>query len=109
MPRATCVNFEINSRMCPCPERDCPRWAVCCECVAYHRSSRQWPQTACQRGVKRPPDTLQLHGRLDCANKDQNLAGCLCTYDPCTKRGICCECIRNHWSADGTDRVACFR
>ena len=29
-------------------------------------------------------------------NKEHNLAGCSCTYEPCDKKGICCECIRYH-------------
>jgi len=28
---------------------------------------------------------------------DQNLARCPCTYEPCSKKGKCCECIRYHW------------
>ncbi len=109
MPEIHCVNYEINAQMCPCPEKDCPYWAICCLCVANHRGDPTWPQTACQRGVKRPPETLNLHGSLDCPNRERNLEGCPCTYEPCQKRGVCCECIRNHWSVDGTDRTACFR
>lgn len=28
---------------------------------------------------------------------DQNLARCPCTYEPCSRKGKCCECIRYHW------------
>jgi hypothetical protein len=28
---------------------------------------------------------------------DENKAGCPCTYEPCSRKGICCECIRYHW------------
>lgn len=29
---------------------------------------------------------------------DNNLAGCNCSYEPCSRKGICCECLRYHWS-----------
>lgn len=32
---------------------------------------------------------------MDC-NKEQNLANCNCSYTPCLRKGICCECIRYH-------------
>ena len=32
---------------------------------------------------------------MEC-KKEQNLAKCNCTYDPCAKKGICCECISYH-------------
>lgn len=28
--------------------------------------------------------------------KEQNLKRCNCTYNPCDKKGICCECIAYH-------------
>jgi hypothetical protein len=28
--------------------------------------------------------------------KDQNLKNCNCSYAPCSRKGICCECIRYH-------------
>jgi len=31
----------------------------------------------------------------DCPNKQRNLASCTCTY-PCSKRGICCDCVAQH-------------
>ncbi len=33
-----------------------------------------------------------------CPNKDRNLARCNCSYEPCSKKGICCECIAYHRS-----------
>jgi len=33
---------------------------------------------------------------MEC-QKTKNLENCPCTY-PCEKRGICCECIREHLS-----------
>ena len=32
---------------------------------------------------------------MDC-NKNRNLKNCNCTYDPCSRKGICCECLRYH-------------
>jgi len=32
----------------------------------------------------------------ECANKEMNLAHCNCTYEPCPRKGICCECIQYH-------------
>jgi len=32
---------------------------------------------------------------MEC-NKVQNLASCNCSYDPCPRKGICCECISYH-------------
>ncbi len=28
--------------------------------------------------------------------KEQNLARCNCSYEPCSKKGICCECLSYH-------------
>ena len=32
---------------------------------------------------------------MDC-KKDENLKSCPCTYDPCSRKGICCECVAYH-------------
>ena len=29
-------------------------------------------------------------------NKEENLQSCNCTYEPCPRKGICCECIQHH-------------
>ena len=39
-------------------------------------------------------------------NSKQNKAKCNCTYEPCSRKGICCECIQYHWSAG--ELPACF-
>lgn len=31
-----------------------------------------------------------------CANKEKNMTHCNCTYEPCPRKGICCECIHYH-------------
>lgn len=32
---------------------------------------------------------------MEC-NKPENLKKCNCTYEPCERKGICCECIKYH-------------
>jgi Domain of unknown function (DUF6485) len=32
----------------------------------------------------------------DCINKESNLKNCNCTYEPCARKGICCECVTYH-------------
>ncbi|TET29368.1 hypothetical protein E3J68_01860 [Candidatus Aerophobetes bacterium] len=34
-----------------------------------------------------------------CENQKQIRADCSCTYEPCSRKGICCECIKYHWGA----------
>ncbi|HID94885.1 MAG TPA: hypothetical protein EYP53_02360 [Candidatus Latescibacteria bacterium] len=41
-----------------------------------------------------------------CVNIDTNRGGCTCTYEPCSRKGMCCECIRHHWAA--RELPACF-
>lgn len=31
-----------------------------------------------------------------CVNLEENKANCPCTYEPCSRKGICCECIKHH-------------
>ncbi len=31
----------------------------------------------------------------ECANREENVSECTCTY-PCDRKGMCCECIRHH-------------
>jgi len=31
-----------------------------------------------------------------CKNQAKNLQRCNCTYEPCPRKGICCECIAYH-------------
>jgi hypothetical protein len=30
---------------------------------------------------------------------DANAAQCPCSYEPCSRKGKCCECLRYHWRA----------
>jgi len=32
---------------------------------------------------------------MEC-NKTRNLESCICSYEPCSRKGICCECISYH-------------
>ena len=32
----------------------------------------------------------------ECSNRERNLKDCGCTYSSCSRRGLCCECIRHH-------------
>ncbi|OGQ77301.1 MAG: hypothetical protein A2289_00065 [Deltaproteobacteria bacterium RIFOXYA12_FULL_58_15] len=29
-------------------------------------------------------------------NESKNMKGCNCTYEPCSRKGMCCECIAYH-------------
>jgi len=30
--------------------------------------------------------------------EEKTLQICNCTWDPCSRKGICCECIQYHWN-----------
>jgi len=32
---------------------------------------------------------------MEC-RKEQNMKKCNCTYEPCSRKGICCECLHYH-------------
>ena len=32
---------------------------------------------------------------MDC-KKDRNMSFCSCTYDPCSRKGVCCDCLQYH-------------
>lgn len=34
----------------------------------------------------------------NCPEKERNLKNCNCTYEPCSRKGKCCECLRYHLS-----------
>jgi hypothetical protein len=42
----------------------------------------------------------------ECVNIEKNKEQCPCTYEPCSKKGICCECIKYHWQLG--ELPACF-
>lgn len=35
---------------------------------------------------------------MDC-KKDPNLKRCACTYEPCPRKGVCCDCVAYHRAA----------
>ena len=35
---------------------------------------------------------------MEC-KKDKNLKNCNCTYEPCPRKGVCCDCIAYHLRA----------
>jgi hypothetical protein len=37
-----------------------------------------------------------LTGTIMECNKEKNLSLCNCTYEPCERKGMCCECIQYH-------------
>lgn len=105
-----CANYEINLLMCPCVNEQCGNRGICCECLQAHHAAGT--TTSCMRGAKRKPETLDLAARATvvCAtNQVRNKDFCLCTYDACSRQGVCCNCVRNHFTADGTGRVACMK
>ena len=32
----------------------------------------------------------------DCKHHKENMARCNCTYEPCSRKGYCCECLTYH-------------
>ena len=43
---------------------------------------------------------------MTCENQKQNLSQCNCSYEPCSRKGRCCECVRYHRSSG--ELPACF-
>lgn len=41
-----------------------------------------------------------------CSNIEINKKDCPCTYEPCSRKGMCCECIKHHWK--NKELPACF-
>lgn len=39
-------------------------------------------------------------------NVKRNQQRCNCTYEPCSRKGVCCECIQYHWH--NGEFPACF-
>lgn len=42
-----------------------------------------------------------------CPNLEENKKNCPCTYEPCPRKGWCCECLRYHL-ASGELPACCF-
>ncbi len=43
---------------------------------------------------------------MDKCRSQKNLERCNCTWEPCSRKGICCECLAYHWS--NRELPACF-
>lgn len=43
---------------------------------------------------------------MECLKK-RNKERCNCSYDPCPRKGMCCECLRHHWE-NGQLPACCF-
>lgn len=105
-----CLNYKTNLEMCPCTSESCARRGICCECIQAHAA--KGGKSACMRGAQRAAATMGLAARAiaTCAqNQARNLEFCGCTWEPCGNKGVCCNCVRNHFTVDGTGRVACMR
>jgi hypothetical protein len=35
---------------------------------------------------------------MECVNKKKIIAYCKCSYSPCPRKGVCCECLQYHLS-----------
>jgi hypothetical protein len=43
----------------------------------------------------------------NCPNLEKNKKNCPCTYEPCPRKGVCCECIQYHRSMG--QKPACMK
>lgn len=103
-----CPNHDVNLQMCPCPSEDCDNRGFCCLCAQNHVSQGQ--KSFCMRDTERPADTRSLRGvEGKCDRHQENLEICPCDYEPCSNKGTCCDCIRNHWGSAAYPMVACMR
>lgn len=103
-----CANYELNQQMCPCTNTGCANHGICCECLQNH--VKYGVPTACMNSAPRPEATLKLVGKPECrTNGARNAGWCVCSSTSCSRRGVCCNCVRHHWTLDGTGRVACMR
>ncbi len=108
--REECVNYAINLQMCPCTAENCENRGICCVCLQAHAAKGS--KVSCMRGTERGPGTMGLGDQAakSCAtNQERNLESCVCTWEPCGNKGVCCNCVRNHFSVDGSGRVACMK
>lgn len=43
---------------------------------------------------------------MEKCRSEKNLKTCNCSYEPCSRKGVCCECLAYHWSQ--RELPACF-
>lgn len=56
---------EQNKKHCACTYEGCPRMAICCDCVKYHRAKRQLPACFFTAEVEKTYDrSFELFARL---------------------------------------------
>ena len=36
---------------------------------------------------------------MSVCRSEKTQSRCNCTYEPCPRKGVCCECLRYHWNA----------
>ncbi len=46
-----------------------------------------------------------MRNKMEC-KQDFNISKCNCSYEPCKRKGICCDCLRYHLSK--RELPACF-
>jgi hypothetical protein len=51
-----CDNLTNNMKMCNCSYEPCSRKGKCCECIQYHRKSRELPACFFTNDVERTYD-----------------------------------------------------
>jgi hypothetical protein len=52
--------------------------------------------------VELDPDVTTISSTSECdmeCKQTENLKHCSCTYDACSRRGLCCECVSHHLKA----------
>ena len=43
---------------------------------------------------------------MDCSNQSKNMSKCNCSYEPCSRKGKCCECL--HYHRQMNELPACY-
>ena len=51
-------------------------------------------------------ETMSPASKEKCPNQAENMENCNCSYNPCSRKGICCECIAYHRSSG--ELPACY-
>ncbi|MDD4955062.1 MAG: DUF6485 family protein [Candidatus Omnitrophica bacterium] len=43
---------------------------------------------------------------MNCQNRQKNISACNCSYEPCARKGFCCECLSYH--RKNSELPACY-
>ncbi len=43
---------------------------------------------------------MEVTNPMSCANNKNNLENCTCTYQGCSRKGNCCQCLSYHLAND---------